>query len=328
VGSTADQDLDSLIAQDPFGFSGAFGWGRVNARDAVERALASGEVLDDPIEPNDAVTVEAAPLLLVSFQRDLILRDVDAFEFTFPTGRWLTIEINHLPTDPPPTVQLRLFDGSLLGNGVPQADGSIQINSFNLTGSNFNVVLGVTPNLPEGAHMGYNLEIRLRAEDNFEGNDFPADAAVVTGADSPVTAHLDPAADIDIYAISGSAGDDVLIETFARRLAIPSPADTVLTLLREDGETVVASNDDFDRADSRMEATLPANELYFIVVQDFHAGGGENFAYELDFSGFTTSAFNHSQVLRALLGILPVHPGTDLNADGRTDIADMIQLLD
>ena len=79
------------------------------------------------------------------------------------------------------------------------------------------------------------------------------------------------------YKFTGESGQRVTIEL----TALSDDFDVKLTLLGPD-ETLVASNDDIDfqnnNLNSRIEATLPTNGAYTVVVSDVGFGGGD---YEL-----------------------------------------------
>jgi fibronectin type 3 domain-containing protein len=71
----------------------------------------------------------------------------------------------------------------------------------------------------------------------------------------------------DFYEFSARAGDSLFVETFAARLALASGLNTVLTLFRADGTTIVAQNDDITgTTDSRLVAVAPATETYRVRV--------------------------------------------------------------
>lgn len=315
----------SALDYEPSGWGNRYGWGRLNAARAVARALDPTPV-DDGFEPNDTFT--QFPSVSTPFFQHLVARDDDIFAFLARANQVITVELWHLPTDPAPELQLTTVSGFVIARAEPRADGLELLvqNGFIDQG----LAVRVIP--PPGvASMGYTLSIRNRQPDAWEGNDTFADAPHVVssalGAPLALSGFIDPPGDLDIFAISGAAGDTVAIETTARRLVPPSPLDTLLTLLRSDGQTVVAQSDDAFDFDSRIEATLPADDLYFVVVQDAAGGGGPDFAYTLSAQGFTPTFPTTTQIADVLLGLLPEPPQADVTRDGTVDAADLVWLV-
>jgi hypothetical protein len=102
-----------------------------------------------------------------------------------------------------------------------------------------------------------------------------------------VNGRIDRPGDVDVFAFQGRAGDQIVAEVYARRLA--SPLDSVLRLTDAAGRQL-AFNDDHDdkgagsithQADSLISATLPANGTYFVHVGDTQHNGGPEYAYRL-----------------------------------------------
>ncbi len=93
--------------------------------------------------------------------------------------------------------------------------------------------------------------------------------------------------DVDVFRFEGHAGDEVVAEIFARRLA--SPLDSTLTLTDSDGKQIAFNDDNEDKgagltthhADSRLDAKLPADGAYFLHVADAQHAGGPEHSYRL-----------------------------------------------
>lgn len=126
-------------------------------------------------------------------------------------------------------------------------------------------------------------------EDEIEPNDTPKQAqkAVLPKILRGCIAHT---GDVDIYKFYGHAGDDIAVETYARRLN--SPLDSLLKLTTASGH-VIALNDDHenaemglitDQADSYISAKLPATGIYFVQVSDAQNHGGADYKYYLRIS--------------------------------------------
>jgi hypothetical protein len=86
--------------------------------------------------------------------------------------------------------------------------------------------------------------------------------------------------DVDVYRFEGKAGQRVTAEVVAARFG--SALDSLLTLYTGDGQTL-AANDDLDSAttDSRLEATLPSDGAYYLVLIDANDHGSPAHVYRL-----------------------------------------------
>jgi hypothetical protein len=93
--------------------------------------------------------------------------------------------------------------------------------------------------------------------------------------------------DIDFFAITAEGGEQVRLEVIADRI-FGSDLDSFLYVIDEDGETTLASNDDFfdGSRDSfiRFIAPVSGNHVYFIGVTDFGGFGGSTYDYVLNVS--------------------------------------------
>lgn len=91
--------------------------------------------------------------------------------------------------------------------------------------------------------------------------------------------------DIDFFAITADSSETVRLEIVADRI-FGSSLDSFLFVLDDDGETTLASNDDFfgESRDSFIRFDPPAggNNVYFIAVTDFGGAGGSSFDYVLN----------------------------------------------
>jgi len=122
-----------------------------------------------------------------------------------------------------------------------------------------------------------------------EPNDSPQAAQRVT-LPVIVNGRMDRPGDWDVFRIEGRAGDQVIAEVTARRLA--SPLDSVLELTDSAGKRL-AFNDDHDdkadalrthHADSLIRVTLPGDGVYFLRLGDAQHEGGREYAYRLRIS--------------------------------------------
>ncbi|MBN1477339.1 S8 family serine peptidase [Candidatus Sumerlaeota bacterium] len=308
---------------DAHGFSRFYGRGRLNAFGALS-ALSVPVSMDDAYEPN--VDFATAPLVTVPLFQHLIANDNDFFRFATVEGQTFAIQVWTLPNHTAPDIALLDPTGVPLTLGVPDVDGSQEI-AFQVPapgGIYGAVVLPRENTVP----FGYTLSIRSRLFDVYETNDSPEDAHLLLDRlpDNSVTigAYIDPPGDIDHYAISGSAGDEVVIDVGARDIG--SLLDSVLTLSTSSGE-IIALSDDFNEYDSRIEATLPADDTYIVAIWDFHGWGGGGHYYGIEFEGFTPSLPTADAVVSEVLGLVPPSGQSDVTRDQRVDIADVMRLM-
>jgi hypothetical protein len=105
-----------------------------------------------------------------------------------------------------------------------------------------------------------------------------------------INGRIDRPDDWDVFQFSGSAGQPIVAEVYARRLG--SPLDSILKLTDASGK-VLALNDDYEDpeagvnthdADSYLSVTLPADGTYYLHLGDSNRNGGEEYAYRLRIS--------------------------------------------
>jgi hypothetical protein len=126
----------------------------------------------------------------------------------------------------------------------------------------------------------------LRDADEREPNDAPKSAPKLA-LPVIVNGRIQAAGDVDMFAITGRAGEPVVAEVTARRLG--SPLDSVLELTDASGARLAVSDDATDRgsglvthqADSRIMTVLPANGTYYLRVADLQRKGGAEYGYRL-----------------------------------------------
>jgi hypothetical protein len=86
--------------------------------------------------------------------------------------------------------------------------------------------------------------------------------------------------DVDVFRLEGRAGQKVTAEGLAARYG--SPLDAMLTLFNAHGQEIAAARTAApDHTDPRLEATLPADGVYFLVLIDAHDTGSPVHAYRL-----------------------------------------------
>jgi hypothetical protein len=96
--------------------------------------------------------------------------------------------------------------------------------------------------------------------------------------------------DSDVFRFEGRAGQEVVAEVRARRLA--SPLDSFLKLTDAQGKELASNDDSEDKAcglethhaDSYLHCTLPADGVYYVCLTDTQGKGGPEYAYRLRLS--------------------------------------------
>ncbi len=122
-----------------------------------------------------------------------------------------------------------------------------------------------------------------------ESNDSPPVAQPVT-LPTIVNGRIDSPGDWDVFRIEGRAGEQIVAQVTARRLA--SPLDSVLELTDAAGKRLAFNDDHEDKAnalsthhaDSLIHVTLPADGTYFLRLGDAQHAGGSQYAYRLRIS--------------------------------------------
>lgn len=122
-----------------------------------------------------------------------------------------------------------------------------------------------------------------------EPNDEPAKAQKVT-LPIIVNGRIDRPGDWDVFEVEGKAGQTIVAEVNARRLA--SPLDSFVKITGPDGK-IIALNDDHydaasglntDHADSYVMVKLPADGKYYVHLGDTQRRSGKEFAYRIRIS--------------------------------------------
>jgi hypothetical protein len=119
-----------------------------------------------------------------------------------------------------------------------------------------------------------------------EPNDSIGSAATLT-LPVIVNGRIQAAGDVDVFTVTGRAGEQVVAEITARRLG--SPLDSVLELTDATGARLAVSDDVSDKgsgllthqADSRITLSFPANGTYHLRVGDLQRKGGPEYGYRL-----------------------------------------------
>jgi hypothetical protein len=84
--------------------------------------------------------------------------------------------------------------------------------------------------------------------------------------------------DVDVFRFEGKAGQKVVAEVLAARHG--SPLDAMLSLVDDRG-AILATSDDVEGSDPKVEVALPRDGPYFLSLIDAHDQGGPPFVYRL-----------------------------------------------
>jgi len=85
--------------------------------------------------------------------------------------------------------------------------------------------------------------------------------------------------DVDVYRITGVAGQRMVFEVLAARRG--SPLDALLTLYDSEGQTLATSDDQPTTTDARLEVVMPSAGAYYLGLVEANDRGTEMHAYRL-----------------------------------------------
>lgn len=105
------------------------------------------------------------------------------------------------------------------------------------------------------------------------------ETAVAAELNQTINGRVNGATDIDWYKIAGKAGQRVLADCVARRL--DSKLDGNLELYDVNGRRLGVARNTLVSKDAVLDVTLPADGEYFLKLNDFVYGGGEDYPYRL-----------------------------------------------
>jgi len=179
--------------------------------------------------------------------------------------------------------------------GAARAKTAVQVSGWNLpTGTVTMDASGVGPGtamltVRRGALVSNRVPFAVDSLPDGgerEPNDAPK-AAPKLALPIIVNGRIQAAGDVDVFAIAGRAGEQVVAEITARRLG--SPLDSVIELTDASGARIAVSDDAADtgaglithQADSRILAVLPASGTYYLRVGDLQRKGGAEYGYRL-----------------------------------------------
>ncbi len=133
-----------------------------------------------------------------------------------------------------------------------------------------------------------------------EPNNDAATASPASLGDA-VAGVIDPAGDVDYFALELTQGVTIDFEVFAGRTG--SPLDATLTLLAPDGITMLAYNDDTYGWDSNLRLRIPETGRYFVAITDLGQRGDPAFTYVLRLGSLEPAPGDPTRIVASGLGL-------------------------
>lgn len=187
--------------------------------------------------------------------------------------------------------------GGSLPNGLSLSDSGEISGTPPIVGgdTNFGFDAQVSDFSFEPETLDQSLNILVRS-DGLGRNEMCSTASPISNG--VISASISPLGDIDVYSFQGTEGNEVEIETYARRQLSRGTTpttwitdvqlDTYLELLDSDCEQL-EENDDIIQGDIQdsliSDYALPYTGTYYIRVSDLRGDGRPDFPYELHLSG-------------------------------------------
>jgi hypothetical protein len=200
--------------------------------------------------------------LLDATGKELVYRDDDPaiapdsrFDFTFPADGTYILEIRDAAYEGSSQHRYRMRVGEM---GI-----------------------GLTPDRPVPAQREKLPQISEK-----EPNDQPSLAAAFT-IPSRIKGGFDKAHDRDIYRFSAKMGDHVLVRSKTRSLGFP--CDLFVRIAKANGTKLADSKSDVPD-EASVDATIPQDGNYLLIVEELTGQGGEQMHYQLTvepFAGFS-----------------------------------------
>ncbi|MGH7338926.1 MAG: PPC domain-containing protein, partial [Candidatus Rokuibacteriota bacterium] len=212
--------------------------------------------------------------------------DYWAFAVTAPLNLTVDVDASQFGSPLDPTIELLAPDAvtSLAFNDDFDGLDSRLSYRIDMSGVYFIVIRGYAG----GGGAGHFYTINFASVNcnavgtESEPNDSPATArAAALGADG--SGEICPVTDWDYWSFTATAG--AVVELDIDAAALGSPLNSVVGLFASDGVTLLASNDDSDGLDSRLQYRIPASGTYFAVVAGYD--GGPGYTYTIHFRTVT-----------------------------------------
>lgn len=287
---TGDYTLEYALPAD--------GWYYLRLREAnhpVEGGLPYYYVLsldvDDYAEPND-IREQATPIRLGTLLTSLTISqpgDVDYYRLDVVGNPLVDIVVNSDPATSPLDAYLCLEepDGTVTCTDDKGADPDPMISRSLMAGTYY---LHVTDIGERGGGSAYSYSLAIApaaSADPCEPNNTLTSATPIQFGSRVDNLTLDPVGaptngDVDFFKFDGRIGETIYADVRARRDG--SPLDATLQLQGPNGNTVLASNNNFGGSpDPYLEFRLPADGTYYLRVRSARHpnDGGPDYTYSL-----------------------------------------------
>lgn len=215
--------------------------------------------------------------------------DVDFWFLDLTAGEFLSVDVdaNELGSPLDPTVALIAPDGRTLLSANDDFDGLDSRISYRIatSGRYYVAINGVGNTGGPTARYAINFGTVTCAAvgTEQEPNDGPRTATAIaigeTGSGEVCTHDDNPAGDVDYWAFTAQAGTTIELDVDVQDLGIF--ADPFLAAYASDGVTQLASNDDEDGLDSRLQFSIATTGTYYAAVSTVADPGGNPFPYRL-----------------------------------------------
>ncbi len=217
--------------------------------------------------------------------------DVDTWFVDLTAGQLFSVDVDAAQVGSilDPTLSLIAPDGKTLLAFNDDFDGFDSRISFRVpTSGRYYVVIrafGATGGPGRTYAINFGTVICTATGTEREPNDTPGTASPVaiggdgTGAICP--GDQSPVGDVDYWAFTAQAGTTIELDIDAEQLGLP--VDPIIALYASDGTTRLASNDDADGSDSRLQFSIITTGTYFATVAASVGGGANPFPYIFHF---------------------------------------------
>ncbi|MBB6098939.1 hypothetical protein HNR42_002374 [Deinobacterium chartae] len=251
---------------------------------------------EDPNEPNNAPG-QASPIGMGRFETG-VLPSGDQDHYTFSGAEGETVFINAQKVSGSANLKLTLLTagGTVVATNSSYRQGATDAAIEVSLPSAGNYVIRVESENAGNPFNTYTVSLTRQVAFNetepngsatISGGNFSnlnttgaQDLQVGTSLDASLGANND----VDVYRISGNAGQRLLVDL---NVASAGKPDTLLAVFDANGN-VIALNDDANNQDSTLDLTLPGTGTYYVAVGAY--GAGSSGAYRLSVASYNENA--------------------------------------
>jgi len=264
--------------------------GRLVSHRLPAAQLRSNGVIVAESEPNDGVAT--ADSIALGDQATGVLDpagDVDTWFVDLAAGQFVSLDVDaqSIGSALDPVLSLIAPDGQSVLSFNDDYDGLDSRISYRIpaSGRYYLAIRGFGnqggPNLRYAINVG--ALTCTAVGDEREPDDGPETAtpfAIGGSVSGEICPHDDnPRGDVDYWAFTAQAGTAVELDVDAEALGVL--ADPFLAVFGTDGTTLLASNDDADGADSRLEIPIGTTGTYYAAISTLRDPGGNPFPYRV-----------------------------------------------